>query len=145
MTQHGNSASGRYGPNHEPAPTARPRGLEELTEHAGLAAAVTLAQFATDPRSLPQVPSETAPVDLPAAGQQANARRPRRLVLWERLLIVAVTSAFAALAIIWLLGIRLIQGHGLAHVVVACRPGRTISHGGRPSTWCGSSHSVSSA
>jgi hypothetical protein len=120
LTQHGNPASAQHRPHREPALTARPRGLEELTGHPGLAAAVALAQAATESRPLPQVPGETAPVDLPAAGPHASARRrPRRLALWERIVIAFVASALAVIVVSLLVGIRLIHGHGPAHVVFA--------------------------
>lgn len=119
MTQQGNPPSGRYRPEGEDALTAGSRGFEELTEHPGLAAVVRVSQLAAEGRPLSHVPSETAPTDLPAAGSRVDARRPRRLFLRERLLIVALTSAFAVLAISWLFGVRLIYGHGLAHMVVA--------------------------
>lgn len=125
MTQHDNPASARHRPDRESALTARPRGLEELTRHPGLAAAIALAQSATETAPLPKVPSETAPVDLPPAGPQANARGPRRLALWERILIAAVALVLAAIAVSWLFGIRLTYGHGPAHVVVA---GPTWAH-----------------
>jgi hypothetical protein len=99
LTQNGNRDSAQRRRHSQLTPTVRPRGLEELIEHPGLAAAVAVSQNATESRPLPHVPIQTAARDLPAAEQQANAPRPRRLALWERILIGAIASAFFVIII----------------------------------------------
>jgi Glycosyl transferase family group 2 len=108
-------ASRRRRPRHR-ALNARPQGVQELIEHPGLAAAVAFSEPVIESRSPPHFPIETGPGDRSAGGQQVSSPRPRRLRWWERILIGTVATAFAALVICWLFGIRLI--HSPPHVIV---------------------------
>jgi Glycosyl transferase family group 2 len=123
LTQHGKPASRRHRPHDQRTLAARPQGVQELIDHPGLAAAVAFSEPAIESRPLPHVPSERAPRDSPAAGPQENVPRPRHLAWWERILIGALTLAFAALIIGWLFGTRMI--HGSAHVAAV---GPTWAH-----------------
>lgn len=117
MTRHGNPTSVPHRPYREAAQAAHPRGLRQLSEQPGLAAAVSLAQSTIELPLPPHIPTEAVPPDLPNAVPQEKARRPRRLAVWERLLVFAVVLVFAAIVISALFGIRLTNGS--THVVVA--------------------------
>jgi glycosyl transferase family 2 len=125
LTRTGTPSPRQHGLGHPPTYPARPHELEELFAHPGLAAAVALSQRATEVLPPPFVAHETASEEVPAAKQQAHRPRPRRLALWERILIGVLVSVSAVLVISWLFGVRLT--HGSAHVVtVGPTPVRSI-------------------
>jgi Glycosyl transferase family group 2 len=116
LANKGNPAAARHHRHGQPASTAPSPGLRELTEHHDLAAQAEVARLATEPWPRAPDPRATVPVDLPAA-PPANERSPRTLALWERLLIIAITSAFAIVVVSFLVGTRLAGAH--VHVVLA--------------------------
>lgn len=120
LTPRGNPAPARHRRRRQHDPPPSSRGLRDLTEHPGPAAVVALADPATEIQPRPQVPGQNVPVDPPAQGRPPKVltgRSPRTLALWERLLIIAITSAFATVIVSFLFGIRLVGAH--AHVVLA--------------------------
>jgi Glycosyl transferase family group 2 len=79
-----------------------------------------LSQVPIDvPVSVPTAPIREVPppVETPAQGPPVKARTPRTLAWWERLLIIAVTMAFAVVIISFLFGIRLTGAH--THLALA--------------------------
>lgn len=115
LTHPGNPAPVQHHRDRQPAQSNRSRGLRDLTEHRGLAAAAALADLIAEPPP-PDIPSGAIPVAPAAEKGSAKTRSPRTLALWERLVIIAITLAFAAVIVSFLFGIRLV---GPTHIVLA--------------------------